>query len=157
MKSLSNQTSRGHFCAKTTAYRNPIGNATNRMRAPMGIKIKGQDLRTIEAFGLQLEQLLKTAEGVKTSSVFADRIVGKPYLLLDIDRTTGTLWYYSRKSTTNHSYSSRRYALNPNRRRAGTLYHSGALSQSITGYSRGLKKLFISLFLKGNPYRLVNW
>ena len=56
------------------------------MRAPMGIKIKGQDLRTIEAFGLQLEQLLKTAEGVKTSSVFADRIVGKPYLLLDIDR-----------------------------------------------------------------------
>ena len=56
------------------------------MRAPMGIKVKGQDLREIEAFGLQLEGILKTAEGVKEQAVFADRIVGKPYLLIDIDR-----------------------------------------------------------------------
>ncbi|WP_222983879.1 efflux RND transporter permease subunit [Flagellimonas meishanensis] len=56
------------------------------MRAPMGIKVKGQDLRQIEAFGLQLEAILKTAEGVKEQAVFADRIVGKPYLLIDIDR-----------------------------------------------------------------------
>ncbi|UAM99962.1 efflux RND transporter permease subunit [Polaribacter litorisediminis] len=56
------------------------------MRAPMGIKIKGQDLKQIEAFGLQLESLLKQAEGVKIEAVFADRIVGKPYLLIDIDR-----------------------------------------------------------------------
>lgn len=56
------------------------------MRAPMGIKVKGQDLREIEAFGLQLEDILKTAEGVKEQAVFADRIVGKPYLLIDIDR-----------------------------------------------------------------------
>ncbi|MEN8789764.1 MAG: efflux RND transporter permease subunit, partial [Flavobacteriaceae bacterium] len=56
------------------------------MRAPMGIKVKGQDLRQIEAFGLQLEEILKTAEGVKQQAVFADRIVGKPYLLIDIDR-----------------------------------------------------------------------
>lgn len=56
------------------------------MRAPMGIKVKGQDLRQIEAFGLQLETILKQAEGVKESAVFADRIVGKPYLLLDIKR-----------------------------------------------------------------------
>ncbi len=56
------------------------------MRAPMGIKVKGQDLKQIEAFGLKLEQLLKQAEGVKDEAVFADRIVGKPYLLLDIDR-----------------------------------------------------------------------
>jgi Cu(I)/Ag(I) efflux system membrane protein CusA/SilA len=56
------------------------------MRAPMGIKVKGQDLEQIEQFGLQLESALKSVEGVKTSSVFADRIVGKPYLLIDIDR-----------------------------------------------------------------------
>jgi Cu(I)/Ag(I) efflux system membrane protein CusA/SilA len=56
------------------------------MRAPMGIKVKGQDLKQIETFGLQLETILKQVEGVKTEAVFADRIVGKPYLLIDIDR-----------------------------------------------------------------------
>jgi len=56
------------------------------MRAPMGIKIKGQDLKQIEMFGIQLEDILKEAEGVKKEAVFADRIVGKPYMLIDIDR-----------------------------------------------------------------------
>src|SRR5690606_7134511 len=56
------------------------------MRAPMGIKVKGQDLKQIEAFGVQLEGILKQAEGVKDEAVFADRIVGKPYLLIDINR-----------------------------------------------------------------------
>jgi len=56
------------------------------MRSPMGIKVKGQDLKKIETFGVQLESVLKQVEGVKTEAVFADRIVGKPYLLIDIDR-----------------------------------------------------------------------
>ena len=56
------------------------------MRAPMGIKVRGADLSTIQAFGLELEKQLKEVEGVKDAAVFADRIVGKPYLLLDIDR-----------------------------------------------------------------------
>jgi len=56
------------------------------MRAPMGIKVKGQNLAQIEAFGLELEAILKQVPGVKKEAVFADRIVGKPYLLLDIDR-----------------------------------------------------------------------
>ncbi|MGO2295002.1 MAG: efflux RND transporter permease subunit [Psychroflexus halocasei] len=56
------------------------------MRAPMGIKVKGQDLKEIEDFGMQLENILKQAEGVKEEAVFADRIVGKPYLLIDIKR-----------------------------------------------------------------------
>jgi len=56
------------------------------MRAPMGIKVKGQDLKQIEAFGVQLESILKQADGIKKEAVFADRIVGKPYLLIDIDR-----------------------------------------------------------------------
>ncbi|NCF41965.1 MAG: cation transporter, partial [Bacteroidetes bacterium] len=33
------------------------------MRAPMGIKVKGQDLKKIEAFGVQLENVIKEAEG----------------------------------------------------------------------------------------------
>ncbi len=56
------------------------------MRAPMGIKVKGQSLKDIEAFGLELEKILKEVEGVKAEAVFADRIVGKPYLIIDIDR-----------------------------------------------------------------------
>ncbi len=56
------------------------------MRAPMGIKVKGQSLEEIEEFGLKLENILKQVKGVKKEAVFADRIVGKPYLLIDIDR-----------------------------------------------------------------------
>jgi Cu(I)/Ag(I) efflux system membrane protein CusA/SilA len=56
------------------------------MRAPMGIKVYGPDLPTIEAFGMQLEEVLKEIPSVKAEAVFADRIVGKPYLHLNIDR-----------------------------------------------------------------------
>ncbi|MGO3708229.1 MAG: efflux RND transporter permease subunit [Mesonia hippocampi] len=56
------------------------------MRAPMGIKVKGQDLTQIETFALKLEELLKQTPGVKKEAVFADRMVGKPYLLIDIKR-----------------------------------------------------------------------
>lgn len=56
------------------------------MRAPMGIKVYGPDLKTIENFGMQLEDILKNVPAVKSEAVFADRIVGKPYLLLKIDR-----------------------------------------------------------------------
>lgn len=57
------------------------------MRAPMGIKVYGPDLKTIENFGLELEAILKTVPSIKPESVFADRIVGKPYLEIDIDHT----------------------------------------------------------------------
>jgi Cu(I)/Ag(I) efflux system membrane protein CusA/SilA len=56
------------------------------MRAPMGIKIKGPDLPTIESFGLRLEQLLKEVPSIQPAAVVADRIVGKPYLEIVIDR-----------------------------------------------------------------------
>ncbi len=56
------------------------------MRAPMGIKVYGPDLSTIEKFGLQLESILKEVPSVKSEAVFADRIVGKPYLHLNINR-----------------------------------------------------------------------
>jgi copper/silver efflux system protein len=56
------------------------------MRAPMGVKIKGPDLETIERAGLEIERFLKEVPGVEPSAVIADRIVGKPYLEIDIDR-----------------------------------------------------------------------
>lgn len=56
------------------------------MRAPMGIKVKGPDLATIEGFGLQLEQLLKEVPSIQPAAVIADRIVGKPYIEIVIDR-----------------------------------------------------------------------
>ncbi|MFD2202744.1 efflux RND transporter permease subunit [Shivajiella indica] len=56
------------------------------MRAPMGIKVFGPDLETIEPFSLKLENLLKEVPSVKKEAVFADRSLGKPYLELDLDR-----------------------------------------------------------------------
>ncbi len=56
------------------------------MRAPIGIKVSGPDLETLEKTALRLEHHLKLAEGVDPASVFADRVVGKPYLEIRIDR-----------------------------------------------------------------------
>ncbi|MBN1157803.1 MAG: efflux RND transporter permease subunit [Bacteroidales bacterium] len=56
------------------------------MRAPMGIKVYGPDLESIEQTGYRLESLLKNVPGIEPSSVFADRVVGKPYLEIIIDR-----------------------------------------------------------------------
>ncbi len=56
------------------------------MRAPMGIKVFGPTLESIEKTGYELEKLLKQVEGVQGMSVFADRVVGKPYLEMEINR-----------------------------------------------------------------------
>lgn len=56
------------------------------MRAPMGVKVKGPDLETIEKVGLQIEKFLKEVPSVEPAAVIADRVVGKPYLEIDIDR-----------------------------------------------------------------------
>jgi len=56
------------------------------MRAPMGIKVYGPDLKTIEDFGMRLEGILKEVPSVKSEAVFADRIIGKPYFHLNINR-----------------------------------------------------------------------
>lgn len=56
------------------------------MRAPMGVKIKGPDLKTIEKVGFEIERYLKQVPSVEASAVIADRIVGKPYLEIEINR-----------------------------------------------------------------------
>ncbi len=56
------------------------------MRAPMGIKVYGPDLETIEQVGLALESILQEVPMVEPAAAFADRIVGKPYLEFAINR-----------------------------------------------------------------------
>ncbi len=56
------------------------------MRAPMGMKIFGPNLETIEKVALDIEALLKGVSSIDPTTVFADRVVGKPYLEINIDR-----------------------------------------------------------------------
>ena len=56
------------------------------MRAPMGVKIHGKSLEDIDNVGLQIERLLKQVPEIAPAAVIADRVVGKPYLEIDIDR-----------------------------------------------------------------------
>jgi Cu(I)/Ag(I) efflux system membrane protein CusA/SilA len=56
------------------------------MRSAVGIKIKGPDLETLESFGLKLEGILKELPEIEAKTVLADRIVGKPYIEIVIDR-----------------------------------------------------------------------
>ena len=57
------------------------------MRAPMGLKVFGPDLKSIEEFSLDIEQILKEVPSVKPEAVYADRSLGKPYLEININRT----------------------------------------------------------------------
>lgn len=56
------------------------------MRAPMGLKVFGPDLESIEKAGMQLEKALKDVHSIKASSVFYDRAVGAPYLEIKLNR-----------------------------------------------------------------------
>ncbi|MCB9799241.1 MAG: efflux RND transporter permease subunit [Candidatus Omnitrophica bacterium] len=56
------------------------------MRAPMGVKVKGPTLEAIEQAGLEIEKFLKEVPSIEPETVFADRVIGKPYLEIEIDR-----------------------------------------------------------------------
>ena len=56
------------------------------MRAPMGLKVYGPDLESIEKAGMVFEKALKTVPSVKASSVFYDRAVGAPYIEIKLNR-----------------------------------------------------------------------
>lgn len=56
------------------------------MRAPMGIKVYGPDLNSIEQAGIIFEKALKDVPSLKASSVFYDRAVGAPYLEIKLNR-----------------------------------------------------------------------
>ena len=56
------------------------------MRAPMGLKVYGPDLPTIEQAGMAFEQTLKEVTSIKGPSVFYDRAVGAPYIEIKLNR-----------------------------------------------------------------------
>jgi Cu(I)/Ag(I) efflux system membrane protein CusA/SilA len=56
------------------------------MRAPMGVKVFGRNLEEIERLGQDIAEALKTVPGVNPDAVVPDRVVGKPYLEIEIDR-----------------------------------------------------------------------
>jgi copper/silver efflux system protein len=57
---------------------------TTGVRSPVGIKVLGPDLKTIEKIGLEIEQVLATVPGTK--SVFAERLNEGYYLDLTVNR-----------------------------------------------------------------------
>ncbi len=56
------------------------------MRAPMGIKLRAPDLETLDRVAVDIERHLRQAPGVRSATVNAERVVGKPYLEIAIDR-----------------------------------------------------------------------
>lgn len=64
--------------------RNRIDMLATGIKSPVGIKISGGDLATLEKLGQQVEQVVKTVPGA--SSVIADRVTGGRYVDVKIDR-----------------------------------------------------------------------
>jgi Cu(I)/Ag(I) efflux system membrane protein CusA/SilA len=56
------------------------------IRASMGVRVKAADLETIEKVSVQIEKYLREVPSIHPASVVADRIIGKPYVEIDIDR-----------------------------------------------------------------------
>jgi Cu(I)/Ag(I) efflux system membrane protein CusA/SilA len=56
------------------------------MRAPMGVKVSGPDLESIEKGGKAIETALKDVPSVLPSTVFYDRAVGAPYIEISLNR-----------------------------------------------------------------------
>lgn len=56
------------------------------MRAPMGIKVKGPTIEANQKAGRLIEMALKNMPAIRPETVFSERVVGKPYIEIDIDR-----------------------------------------------------------------------
>jgi len=70
--------------AWTMPIKNRIDMLSTGVRTPIGIKIFGADLKTIEGIGAHLEMLLKDVPG--TRSVYAERVAGGYFVDFDLNR-----------------------------------------------------------------------
>lgn len=70
--------------AWTMPIRGRIDMLTTGIRTPIGIKVKGEDLKVIEEIAVELETLIREVEGVR--SVFAERVVGGNFLDINFNR-----------------------------------------------------------------------
>src|SRR5690606_9907784 len=72
----------------TNAWTMPIKTRTDMLatgiKTPLGIKIAGDDLQTLDRLGRQVEQVIKPLDG--TLSVYAERVMGGSFLDIDIRR-----------------------------------------------------------------------
>jgi len=64
--------------------RNRIDMLSTGIKSPVGIKIGGPDLSTLEKLGEEVERIMKTVPGA--SSVIAERVTGGRYIDIKIDR-----------------------------------------------------------------------
>jgi len=64
--------------------RNRIDMLATGIKSPVGIKVTGPDLATLDRLGAQIAQQVKTVPG--TSSAIADRILGGRYIDIQVDR-----------------------------------------------------------------------
>jgi len=64
--------------------RNRIDMLSTGIKSPVGIKIGGADLNTLEKLGQEVERIMKTVPGA--SSVIAERVTGGRYIDIKIDR-----------------------------------------------------------------------
>lgn len=74
----------GWVNAWTMPIKNRIDMLTTGIRTPVGIKIYGDDVKTLEHIGQQIESFLKPVEG--TRSVFSERTAGGYYLDYELKR-----------------------------------------------------------------------
>jgi Cu(I)/Ag(I) efflux system membrane protein CusA/SilA len=70
--------------AWTMPIKTRIDMLSTGIKTPVGIKVAGPDLQTLERIGAEIEGILREAPG--TLSVYAERVVGGNYLDFDIDR-----------------------------------------------------------------------
>jgi len=70
--------------AWTMPIKNRIDMLSTGVRTPIGIKIFGADLQTIETIGTRLEMILKNVRG--TRSIYAERVAGGYFVDFDLNR-----------------------------------------------------------------------
>lgn len=56
------------------------------LKAPMGLKIYGPDLQSIEQAGMQFEKVMRQIPEINSASVYYDRASGAPYVEIKLDR-----------------------------------------------------------------------
>jgi Cu(I)/Ag(I) efflux system membrane protein CusA/SilA len=68
----------------TQPIRNRIDMLATGIQTPIGVKVFGEDLKKIEAIGIQIERILRDIPGARNP--YAERIGNKPYVEIAIER-----------------------------------------------------------------------
>jgi Cu(I)/Ag(I) efflux system membrane protein CusA/SilA len=74
----------GQINAWTMPIRNRIDMLTTGIRTPVGVKIFGSDLKTIEKIGTEIESVVRTVPG--TRGAYGERVNGGYFVDFDLDR-----------------------------------------------------------------------